>query len=187
MRECEGIISFDAVLCRGPRHSDTEPERPGKAPLPWYTREPAYIRPRAATRVLEGCHGCGSAPERFAVFGKSPLHQLPLLAPLPLHASTQRACKAPFQATSKPYLFARCVACMRNRCCESCQKWWCEDCYEIPENVPTTKSFLETPAHTTNGKNNNSANKIKVHMDLCVEECLGPAMMSGAGSNGMWG
>lgn len=184
MRECEGIISFDAVLCRSPRHSDTVPERPGKPPLPWYTREPAYIRPRAATRVLEGCHGCGTAPEGFSRFGKSPLNQLPLLAPLPFHTSTQRACKAPFQGTSKGYFFARCIACLRNRCCESCQKWWCEDCYEIPEIVPTTKSFLEPQASFSGGKNKN---KIKVHMDLCIEDCLGPAMMSGAGSNGMWG
>lgn len=184
MRECDGIISFDAVLCRSPRHWDTAPERPGKPPLPWYTREPAYIRPRAATTVLEGCHGCGSAPEGFSKFGKSPLNQLPLLAPLPLHTSTQRACKAPFQGTSKEYFFARCIACLRNRSCQSCNAWWCEDCYEIPDVVPTIKSFLEPPAVSSSGKNRNT---IKVHMDLCIENCLGPAMMSGAGSNGMWG
>jgi hypothetical protein len=28
---------------------------------------------------------------------------------------------------------------------------------------------------------------VKVHIDLCVEDCLVAEMMPGAGSNGMWG
>lgn len=183
MRECEGIISFDAVLCRGPRHTDPVSETEGSPPLPWYKRQSAYLQPKAATCALEGCYGCGSAPEKFSEFGKSSLSQFPLLAPPPFHSSTQRACKVPFLGTSKSYFLARCVDCLRNRHCKSCHKWWCEECYEVPEIASTIRSFLQDSMTSPDGKKGH----IKVHMGLCVESCLSGVMMSGAGSNGMWG
>jgi hypothetical protein len=32
----------------------------------------------------------------------------------------------------------------------------------------------------------NQEENVKVHMDLCVDNCLVGDMMAGAGSNGMW-
>jgi hypothetical protein len=116
----------------------------------------------------------------LATFGRSPLECFPLLAPPPLHASTHRAGKAPFVNTRNKQFIARCSDCLRVRYCESCHKWWCEDCYELPDIPPNTKELL--------GSSKGRAEQdIKVHMGLCIENCLAPSMMAGAGSNGMWG
>lgn len=124
MMVCEGIIHFDAVLCRGPRHSLTSSQEGAGPPL----------RPSVATVALgpEGCGICKTSPEGHAVFGQSPSHQLPLLAPPPFISPTIRAAQIPssdFEG-DVPMMIARCVECVRNRWCERCHKWWCESCFE---------------------------------------------------------
>lgn len=171
--DCEGIISFDAVLCRGPRHlhasnlsydSNTNVRFAEGLPM------------RAANISLQGCHACGTSPEGFLP-SKTCQARLPLLAPPPLHASTRRACITPFEHSPDGFL-ARCADCMRARFCESCYKWWCEDCYTLPEVALNTRSLLA---------DGQGEDDVKVHMGLCVETCLAPSMMAGAGSNGLWG
>jgi hypothetical protein len=87
-------------------------------------------------------------------------------------------------------LYARCEDCLKGRWCERCHKWWDEDCYagstvaqrtelqqtEITETLETNGTTKMIPKQT-----------IKVHMGLCVDQCLVSEMMAGAGSNGMWG
>ena len=34
---------------------------------------------------------------------------------------------------------------------------------------------------------NKQINDLKVHMELCIDKCLVPSMMAGAGSTGLWG
>lgn len=190
---CEGIIAFDAVLCRGPRHDPSkafmsDPSTPG---LP---NPSSFLSPAIATVALgpRGCETCHSCPEGPAVFGHSPSSQLPLLSPIPLHSSSLRAAQMPqtTDGSSPPRLFVRCEDCLKGRWCERCHKWWDEDCYagstvaqrtelqqtEFIEDVQTDGSPRLVPKQT-----------IKVHMGLCVDGCLVGGMMAGAGSNGMWG
>jgi hypothetical protein len=178
---CQGIISFDAVLCHGPRHSPllSSSESSG----PWYQKAKYYLAPKVATHSITACYGCGRAPEGISKFGSSPLERFPLLAPPPLHASTTKAAKTPFMASGSRLLL-RCLDCLRNRFCESCHKWWCEDCYEIPEHCHGAGSphQWEAAGGTLGG---HPEKNVKVHMGLCVEHCL--VAESGAGSNGMWG
>jgi hypothetical protein len=178
---CQGIISFDVVLCHGPRHSDLLPSNE-KSGL-WYQKSRYYLTPRVATYSIRGCSSCGRAPEGISKFGSSPLERFPLLAPAPLHASTTKAAKAPFVASGSKLLL-RCVDCLSNRFCQSCHKWWCEDCYEIPEHGHGAPYQWATAGTTLGGHSEKNA---KVHMGLCVEDCLVAEMMSSAGSNGMWG
>jgi hypothetical protein len=193
VQACEGLLSFDAVLCRGPRHD------PSKA----YVREGAassmphpasFLRPTIATVALgpAGCETCHSSSEGPAVFGNSPASQFPLLSPVPLHGSTLRAAKIPHtvSGSSPPPLYMRCEDCLKGRWCERCHKWWDEDCYagstaaqrtelqqtELTESLQTNGTTHMIPKQT-----------IKVHMGLCVDHCLVGEMMAGAGSNGMWG
>lgn len=193
VQACEGIISFDAVLCRGPRHD------PSKA----YMREGvasniphpgSYLRSTLATVALgpAGCETCHSASEGPAIYGDSPAAHFPLLSPVPLHGSTLRAAKAPhtIDGSSPPPLFMRCEDCLKGRWCERCHKWWDEGCYagstlaqrtelqqtELAETFTTDGVLTMIPKQT-----------IKVHMGLCIEHCLVGEMMAGAGSNGMWG
>lgn len=119
---CAGIIAFDAVLCRGPRHDPTQPDN--------------YLPPAVATVALgpSGCDTCHSSPEGPAHFGRSPGSDLPLLSPVPLHSSTVRVAQMPSFMSSPggsvaPPLYARCLDCLRGRWCERCQKWWDESCY----------------------------------------------------------
>ncbi|KAL7622682.1 hypothetical protein AAE478_008196 [Parahypoxylon ruwenzoriense] len=135
--DCREVIQFDAVLCNGPRHQNspafgrfpaTQSGLASTAESPW----------GVATFALGGCASCGSAPEGFTMYGDSPREQLPLLAPVPLHSSTIKAATCPrpigeSQAdVSSSKFIPRCLECIRERYCFSCDQWWCEACYQVP-------------------------------------------------------
>ncbi|KAJ5338752.1 hypothetical protein N7452_005480 [Penicillium brevicompactum] len=71
LQKCEGIIAFDATLCRGPRHN---PQQDASVP---------FLGPAVATVALgpRGCDGCHSSPEGPAIWGQSPDVQFPMLSP----------------------------------------------------------------------------------------------------------
>ncbi|KAF2133192.1 hypothetical protein P153DRAFT_307749 [Dothidotthia symphoricarpi CBS 119687] len=132
IQACEGIVAFDAVLCRGPRHD------PSKA----YVTEgqshsiphPAsFLRPCIATVALgpSGCESCHTSSEGPAACGHSPSSHLPLLSPVPLHGSSIRAAQTPhtIDGSTAPPLYVRCEDCLKGRWCERCNKWWDEECY----------------------------------------------------------
>ncbi|GIZ37718.1 hypothetical protein CKM354_000115500 [Cercospora kikuchii] len=187
LQVCRELISFDAVLCRGPRHDITK------------VASKDFLQPTIATIALgpEGCQDCHSSPEGPAVFGECAHDALPLLAPIPLHSSTVRGCIRPEpQEDGKfPQLILRCEDCLRGRWCEQCNRWWCENCYQEPPSrvsLRTEMQHLEMQedleregwAAVNNAPN---GNQVKVFSKLCVERCLVGEMMAGAGSNGMWG
>jgi hypothetical protein len=189
LQACEGIIHFDAVLCRGPRHDPQNFVGIDPETIDQYN---GYIAPSVATVALgtAGCTKCGSCPEGPAVFGQSPTHQLPLLAPPPLHASSIRAAQLPYTKDGTiPKLFVRCTECLKHRWCERCNKWWDESCYK-PGNTRTELQNTEwlTQWQTLSAEGEGPAKEeIKVHMGLCVETCLVGELMDGAGEGGMWG
>lgn len=175
LQACEGIISFDAVLCRGPRHDvrtayiAPEGESPNQ-PHPY-----SYLPPAVATIALgpSGCETCHSCPEGGAILGVSPSHHFPLLSPPPLHASTIRTAQSPSNAARGTPLMARCEECLRGRWCERCNKWWDESCYA--GTPATTHTELQQQEQLQNGNATIDANKakeVKVHMGLCIDHCL---------------
>jgi len=180
MKACEGIIAFDAVLCRGPRHD------------PICGRE--YLKPAIATIALgpNGCQSCGSCPEQPATFGRNPESLFPLLSPPPLHSSNVKAAQRPFPVSSQsgsgtimPPLYLRCEDCLRGRWCERCNKWWCENCYGEPVSRDTAMYNLAAgneimhssgaEVHISNESSGRSsggyAGPVKVYLNLCVESC----------------
>ncbi|THW07997.1 hypothetical protein D6D25_07977 [Aureobasidium pullulans] len=182
---CQGVIAFDAVLCRGPRHdpSQTAPER--------------LLRPAIASIGFgaRGCEICGSCPEQPAVFDRDADCYFPLLAPPPLHASTIRSAQRPTLPQSletPPPLILRCTECVRDRWCQRCNKWWCENCYEEPfsrakrqhHNSPED-GFQEDSGWIAEAMNSNARTAVKVYSNLCVESCLVSEMLPVA--DGMWG
>jgi hypothetical protein len=191
LQACEGIIHFDAVLCRGPRHDPQNFIGVSPESLDHHNN---YIPPTVATVALgaSGCAKCGSCPEGPAVFGQSPSHQLPLLAPPPMHASSVRAAQIPCTKDGTiPRLFARCTECLKHRWCERCHKWWDESCYK-PGNTRTELQNTEwltqwQTLSAEDGGEGQPKEEIKVHMGLCVESCLVGGLMDGAGEGGMWG
>ncbi|KAE8365674.1 hypothetical protein BDV27DRAFT_126423 [Aspergillus caelatus] len=146
IQQCEGIISFDAVLCRGPQHNvdlytslghNEEGYRPEGQPL----------GPAIATVALgpKGCDGCRTSPEGPAVWGESPERQFPLLAPLPLHSSSIAVAKRPVLfPDAHPILVARCAECLNDRWCRRCNKWFCKNCLPSPERATTSLSPHQT-------------------------------------------
>lgn len=184
LEACEGIIAFDAVLCRGPRH-DVSVAVPVGGPVstPGAVMQ-GYLPPAIATVALKGCENCGSCPEEPAQFGHCSPSRLPLLFPVPLHVSTVRAAQIPAHLATinhesgeweMPRFIARCEECLRGRWCERCNVWWDESCYAAPSAM-------------SSGPRNTDSNSIKVHMGLCVQNCLvGDVLMSGMGEGGMWG
>ncbi|MBE3049029.1 hypothetical protein IMZ48_42330 [Candidatus Bathyarchaeota archaeon] len=129
MVDCQGLIAFDAPLCKGPRHlnspasaAGTHPEMTGR-PFPQWA---------VATDSLPGCAGCGAAPEGSTTFNPSADQTaLPLLPPAPHLSSSLRAATRPFSVS--PSFIARCQSCLDDRHCATCNKWWCETCYAPPE------------------------------------------------------
>ncbi|KAL8972620.1 MAG: hypothetical protein Q9197_002693, partial [Variospora fuerteventurae] len=83
-------LVFDTVVCRhGPD---------------------SQVAPRVADISLgpEGCQICHSAPENALIFGQSPVHELPLLAPVPLFASTVKAAQS-ISPNENAKFYARCT------------------------------------------------------------------------------
>ncbi|KAG9229496.1 hypothetical protein BJ875DRAFT_194003 [Amylocarpus encephaloides] len=142
---CRGIISFDAVLCNGPRHlSPVAGDKNDERTAPWYRHPRAYLPPCIATYAVGACCKCNTVPEGFSEFGQSPVDQFPLLAPPPSHSSTIKAAVTPSAEDSPDgQLLVRCIDCMQSRYCESCHRWWCEDCYEIPHSSIESAGYLE--------------------------------------------
>lgn len=184
---CEGLIAFDAVLCRGPRHSISNPGAATKTidevDLVELV-ETRFLPPAIATVALgpNGCAVCHASPEAPLIYNGGLQAALPLLAPPPFHSSTVRAAQRPSLATKTPAkLFARCFACVADRRCESCNKWWCEKCFENNEFDPfTTMQKIDAPLDF-------AESYIKAYLGLCTEDCLVTEMMAGAGEGGMWG
>lgn len=147
---CAGVISFDAVLCRGPRHLNspaygTVDIAANSPPSPYVPSQWAV-----ATHALDGCAGCGAAPEGWTVWGDSiggdcddDTCRFPLLAPPPVHSSNVKVARCPSGADlypsragrssdkTKRAFIARCMECLRDRYCWGCSKWWCEKCFTL--------------------------------------------------------
>ena len=182
LQMCQGVIAFDAVLCRGPRHSICAlPDSRISVP-----------KPGVATFALgrTRCQICRSMPEGHIKFEEAQQHQLPLLSPPPLHSSSvrdaQRVSANGISTMNTPFL-ARCDCCITERYCGGCRKFWCENCYLNPE--PWTYTYpqrVETLDGIGDGRQRVRMG-IKVHLGLCVEGCLVEEMYNGAGSGGMWG
>ncbi|KAJ5295160.1 hypothetical protein N7508_009981 [Penicillium antarcticum] len=141
LQKCEGIIAFDAALCRGPRHDAnlfTGENSPVEVPL---------LGPAVATVALgpRGCDGCHSSPEGPAIWGQAPDVQFPMLSPPPLHASNVAAAKRPELIPGEhPVLIARCADCLTNRWCHRCNKWFCGNCLPHPQRVRVSLSPHQT-------------------------------------------
>jgi hypothetical protein len=158
---CRDIICFDAVLCNGPRHSSwSGPEEK----RPWYHYSELFLGPSIATYSLSGCNECKSASEGFARWGLSSTDRFPLLAPPPLYFSTMKAAKVATASTShEKKLLLRCKDCLKDRYCECCHKWWCEDCcMNVSEAYFLTCLFF---------LRNNLYRMIQVKLSLYKESC----------------
>ncbi|KAF2016106.1 hypothetical protein BU24DRAFT_193992 [Aaosphaeria arxii CBS 175.79] len=142
LKACEGIIAFDAVLCRGPRHDSTKAFVGNDSSNP-----SSFLAPAIATVALgtAGCENCHESPEGPAVPGYSPSSDLPLLTPVPCHSSTVQSAQKPHAThhSEPPVFFARCEDCLKGRWCERCNKWWDEGCY-IGSNISQRTELQQT-------------------------------------------
>lgn len=186
---CRGLIAFDAILCRGPRHDEsrllTEDGMVDQSQVA------NFLAPMSATVALgtSGCQICHSTPEGPAFPGTSPSEYLPLLDPPPRHSpsisAAQRIPISSSQPSNSLSLFVRCMPCLADRWCEGCNKFWCESCYQI--NETSTYTRMQKVEAVENGSGIGLRMNIKVHLGLCIEDCLVGEMYNGAGSGGMWG
>jgi hypothetical protein len=144
LKKCEGIISFDAVLCRGPRHNvDLYSSNNESGTRP----EGRLLGPAIATVALgpNGCDNCHGAPEGAATWGQSPDEYFPMLSPPPLHSSKISAAKCPIlSGHGNPLLIARCTDCLTDRWCHRCNKWFCSSCLPHPDRVSINLSPHQT-------------------------------------------
>jgi hypothetical protein len=117
LRVTQGVLVWDAILCRAPRHT--------------YPHERFIVPPIASVALgPAGCHICHSSPEGPG----SAVNQLPLLSPPPLHSSSIKVCQdipSNHQRIDPMPFYARCYNCLKHRWCASCNKWWCENCYQF--------------------------------------------------------
>ena len=190
LKACEGIIFFDAVLCRGPRHDITKYSAGAAQHL---GSNESWLPPAVADITLgpKGCVQCGTATEGAAVHSVSPAEHLPLISPSPLHSSSIHAAQRPDGAFSAsfPRLFARCSECLTGRWCERCNKWWDEQCY--PSALTGSRiSEVRNAATALDQRRKDKPKRtkdVRVFLGLCIESCLVSEEMNGSGSGGMWG
>jgi hypothetical protein len=191
LQACEGIIAFDAVLCRGPRHD------PSRAYIRDATANEAhhpasFLRPTIATVALgpSGCETCHSSPEGPAIFGHSSTSHHPLLSPVPLHGSSLRAAQIPHTSdgSAPPPLYVRCEDCLKVRWCERCHKWWDEGCYAgstIAQRTELQQVELTESLQADGTSRLLPKQSIKVQNGLCASCSVEEDMACGNG--GMWG
>ena len=185
LKVCSGIICFDAVLCRGPRHDEHRLTTAIDDKNPWH-----FLGLMSATVVIgpHGCQACNSTPEGPAIAGISAPEQLPLLDPPPRHTSSVTAAQripSDTGVSSSLPLFARCKPCLSDRWCAGCNKFWCESCYQTSEMSTYTRMQQVELAENMIAPGLRMG--IKVHLGLCIEDCIVGEMYAGAGSGGMWG
>ncbi|KAH7309785.1 hypothetical protein B0I35DRAFT_359464 [Stachybotrys elegans] len=125
LQACEGIIAFDAVLCRGPRH--------GSSPAYGRYNVPMDDFEAVATFAVPACSSCGDAPEGLVRADTSSLTSLPALYPPNIMTSSLRGCVVPQNSTD--CFVPRCEDCLRERYCTTCHKWWCESCFRLPNQI----------------------------------------------------
>ena len=122
---CAGIISFDSVLCCGPRHFNSRAwGTVNTEALDAAASTAMGVRPFAvATHSLGGCASCGTAPEGWTVWGEemltshrdadgrrtsesmmADLARFPLLAPPPMHSASLRVAMCPTGQTLRSRL-----------------------------------------------------------------------------------
>ncbi|EAW13324.1 uncharacterized protein ACLA_053700 [Aspergillus clavatus NRRL 1] len=134
IQKCRGIIAFDAMLCRGPRHNSSSMSMNQDESQ----ESDRLLGPAIATVALgpKGCEGCHSSPEGPAVWGQSPEEDFPLLAPVPFHSSSIAVARRPalFPGEHRT-LNARCTDCLTDRWCHRCNKWFCASCLPNPQHV----------------------------------------------------
>ncbi|PLB50533.1 hypothetical protein P170DRAFT_356261 [Aspergillus steynii IBT 23096] len=155
IQRCEGVIAFDAVLCRGPRH-DVELSTPSTGSQGEPQRDNRLVLgPAIATVALgpDGCDGCHTSPEGPSIWGRSPPEQFPLLTPPPLHSSSIAVAKRPALFPHEhPAMIVRCAGCLNDRWCHRCNKWFCTSCLPHPERVRSNLSPHQTAVR---GRDNN--------------------------------
>jgi hypothetical protein len=114
---CAGTIAFDAVLCTGPRHYNS----PAWGTVDVHalnaaesSASPGVPHFSVATHSLDGCAGCGAAPEGWTTWGEGPAYEtrdyedrkpsfsgsseigrFPLLVPPPMHSTNIRVAMCP--------------------------------------------------------------------------------------------
>lgn len=169
MQICNGIISFDAVLCRSAQH------QPFFATEGNDTQPPTYLSPAIATVTLgpRGCEGCGTSPEGPAVWNHSPDHHFPLLTPPPIHSSRITAAKSPVvSANDEPTLIMQCQECLVDRWCNRCGSWWCSTCLPHPEKPRHHRKLHQTASRSSSsgsGEGGGSSHQKVFNNGLCPE------------------
>ncbi|KAH6692190.1 hypothetical protein F5X68DRAFT_56831 [Plectosphaerella plurivora] len=145
--DCFGIIAFDTVACKGPRHLNSPAYGKIEAShLVTPMGAPHDTQWAVACYSLPPCAGCGVAPEGLTTHAGTPLSQLPALSPPPVLSSSLRSCTTPSPSLTggrSPSFVARCYDCIRDRYCDGCHKWWCEDCY-TPPTAPVFHRAMST-------------------------------------------
>ncbi|KAK0644560.1 hypothetical protein B0T16DRAFT_333158 [Cercophora newfieldiana] len=154
---CDGVIAFDSVLCKGPRHINSPAwgsvniDALNAAGSPASANVPHHAV--ATHSLLEGCAGCGSAPEGWTVWGEysmtsqqdryerrtsashsADIGRFPLLAPPPMHSANIMAAMCPtgqqvkqrsFAAPALKHTKARFIP----RCSDCLLERYCKGCY----------------------------------------------------------
>lgn len=217
--DCEGIIAFDAVLCTGPRHLNSRAWGKFDTDALAAASSVAISQIRSwniAEYSLDGCAGCGSAPEGWTVWGEeddsktrrpddgerrysdggctnTDIGRYPLLSPPPLHSASVRVAMCPAGQPLNPRLATstsnqtetarfvpRCGACIRDRYCTCCHRWWCETCYVGPYATRPFAGNASLEDHgedTVSQSSNNSTTEesCREHHDIIrVGLCLRP-------------
>ncbi|PBP19801.1 hypothetical protein BUE80_DR009302 [Diplocarpon rosae] len=141
LSSCHGLISFDAVLCNGPRHSFGTSD--SKQHTPWYRCDVAHLSPRVATHSIGGCFSCGMAPEGIARFNYSTPARFPLLGPPPLHSSTAKAAKTPFSLFEDKLLLSRESFEVASNAAQMIREKWASNRGDVLEEISNKFNLLD--------------------------------------------
>lgn len=119
LMDCWGVIAFDGVLCTSPRHTNS-PAFGKVSGLQSHAHARQHTTFAMASFALDGCAGCGSAPDGWTAWGDPSLSlqhsqrydegdpyvsRFPLLWPPPLLSSNVRVAMCPEGESPNPGRF----------------------------------------------------------------------------------
>lgn len=130
-------------------------------------------RPDAGDRRGSGAAGTDAAIGRFPLLPHLPLHSSSVKVAMCPSGQLLNAHRATYSAmqTGKARFIPRCGACLRDRYCTACHRWWCESCYIGPWATASPESqnvdLVSLPSSVNSTTESTKEPHLKVRDGLC--------------------
>jgi hypothetical protein len=138
-------------------------------------------RPDASDRRASEPTYANSDTGRFPLLRHPPLHSSSIkvaMCPAGQPLNYPRASSSATQTGTARFI-PRCGACLRDRYCTACHRWWCESCYTGPWAASSPGSHSVDPVSQFSNTNSTGGNLREPHLKVRDGLCFAPGGCGG--------